>query len=136
MKTKIVLTAAVLLAGTIVASAQGGFQRRTVEERLKAVDDKIAVFNLEKAKKDQADTVFAQYFRATDAKREEMMSGGSPDRDKMRSEMQKLSGDRDDKLKAIFTDDQFKKWKDEIEPSLRPQRPNGGGGGGREGGAS
>jgi periplasmic protein CpxP/Spy len=126
MKTKIVLIAAIAFAGSMAANAQGGFPRRTVEERVKAVDEKIAVFNLEKTKKDQADTVFTQYFKTADAKREEMMNSGSPDREKMRSEMQKLSGDRDDKLKSIFTDDQFKKWKDEIEPSLRPQRPNGG----------
>jgi DUF4097 and DUF4098 domain-containing protein YvlB len=130
MKTKIVLIAVMLFVGSMAANAQGGFPRRTVEERVKAVDEKIAVFNLEKSKKDQADTVFTQYFKAADAKREEMMNGGSPDREKMRSEMQKLSGDRDDKLKSIFTEDQFKKWKDEIEPSLRPQRPNGGGGNG------
>jgi protein CpxP len=128
MKIKFMLAAIVFFIAGIAANGQGGnFPRRTVEERLKAVDDKIASFNLDKAKKDQADTVFTQYFKAVDAKRDEIMSGGSPDRDKMRSEMQKLSGDRDDKLKSIFTDDQFKKWKDEIEPSLRPQRPNGGG---------
>jgi uncharacterized UPF0160 family protein len=129
MKAKLVLIGATLFIAGITANAQGGgFPRRTVEERLKAVDDKIAVFNLDKTKKDQADTVFVQYYKAADAKREEMMSGGgSPDRDKMRTEMQKLSGDRDDKLKNIFTADQFKKWKDEIEPSLRPQRPGGNG---------
>jgi periplasmic protein CpxP/Spy len=129
MKTKFVLITAVLFVAGVATNAQGGgFPRRTVEERLKAVDDKIAVFNLEKSKKDQADTIFTQYFKAVDAKRDEIMGSGSPDREKMRSEMQKLSGDRDDKLKGIFTDDQFKKWKEEIEPSLRPQRPNGGNG--------
>ena len=128
MKTKIMLTVVVLFIAGIAANAQGGgFPRRTIEEKLKSVDEKIAVFNLEKSKKDQADTVFTQYFRSVDAKRDEIMGSGSPDREKMRSEMQKLSADRDDKLKSIFTDDQFKKWKDEIEPSLRPQRPNGGG---------
>jgi len=127
MKTKVVLIAVALFAGSVASNAQGGFPRRTIEERVKAVDEKISVFNLDKAKKDQADTVFTQYFKAVDAKREEMMNSGSPDREKMRSEMQKLSGDRDDKLKSIFTDDQFKKWKDEIEPSLRPLRSNGGG---------
>ncbi|MEJ0103017.1 MAG: hypothetical protein WDO19_10855 [Bacteroidota bacterium] len=130
MKIKFVLIAAALFIAGLAANAQGGgFPRRTVEERVKAVDEKIAVFNLEKSKKDQVDTIFSQYYRTVDAKRGEMMSGGSPDRDKMRTEMQKISGDRDDKLKNIFTDDQFKKWKDEIEPSLRPQRPGGGNGG-------
>jgi len=130
MKIKFVLIAAVLFIAGLAANAQGGgYPRRTIEERVKAVDEKIAVFNLEKSKKDQVDTIFSQYYRTADAKRQEMMSGGSPDRDKIRTEMQKLSGDRDDKLKNIFTDDQFKKWKDEIEPSLRPQRQGGGNGG-------
>jgi len=57
-----------------------------------------------------------------------MAGGGQPDREKMMSESKKLADERDVKLKAIFTADQFKKWKDEIEPSLRPQRGGGGGG--------
>ena len=47
----------------------------------------------------------------------------------MREKMQKLQAERDDKLKKIFTDDQYKKWKDEIEPTTRPQRGGNGGGG-------
>ncbi|MCW3119705.1 MAG: hypothetical protein JWM28_3787 [Chitinophagaceae bacterium] len=127
MKTKLLLVLALLIAGTLVTNAQGGGPRHTVEERTKAAMDKLAEFKLDKDKSDQADSVFAQYYRMQDAKRQEMMSGGSPDRDKMRSEMQKMAADRDDKLKKIFTEEQFKKWKDEIEPSLRPQRPGGNG---------
>jgi hypothetical protein len=37
-----------------------------------------------------------------------------------------MSTERDEKLKAIFTEDQFKKYKDEVEPSMRPQRRGGG----------
>ncbi|WP_315819024.1 hypothetical protein [Paraflavitalea speifideaquila] len=55
--------------------------------------------------------------------------GGQPDRDAMREKSQKMATDRDDELKKIFDEGQFKKWKDEIEPSLRPQRRQGGGGG-------
>ena len=130
MKTKLILAIAIFIAGTSMANAQGGggFPRRTVEERAKAAMDKIADFKLDKDKSDQADSVFTQYYRTQDAKRQEMMAaGGTPDRDKMRTEMQKMMGDRDDRLKKIFTDDQFKKWKDEIEPLLRPQRPGGNG---------
>ena len=53
-----------------------------------------------------------------------MSSGGTPDRDAMRAKMLKLNIDRDEQLKLIFTDDQFKKWKDDIEPDMRPQRLN------------
>jgi protein CpxP len=38
----------------------------------------------------------------------------------------KLMEERDEKLKKIFTDEQYKKWKDEIEPTTRPQRQGGG----------
>jgi len=111
-----------------MAQAQGGgFPRRTVEERAKAAMDKLADFKLDKEKADQTDSVFTQFYRAADAKRQEMMAGGSPDRDKMREEMQKMGAERDEKLKKIFTEEQFKKWKDDIELSLRPQRPGGNG---------
>ena len=128
MKTKFFLVLLILCGGIVTAQAQGGgFQRRTVEERAKAAMDKIADFKLDKEKADQTDSVFTQFYRAADARRQEMMSGGSPDRDKMREEMQKMGAERDEKLKKIFTEEQFKKWKDEIEPSLRPQRPGGNG---------
>jgi len=128
MKIKQVLVLVIFLAGTLLANAQGGGSpRRSAEERTKAAMDKIADFKLDKDKSDQADSVFIQSYRLQDVKRQEMMAGGSPDRDKMRSEMQKISADRDEKLKKIFTEEQFKKWKDEIEPSLRPQRPGGNG---------
>jgi hypothetical protein len=42
-----------------------------------------------------------------------------------------LTDARDAKLKVIFTEAQMKQWKDEIEPSMRPQRGGGGGGGGK-----
>lgn len=130
MKTKFLFVLALLVASVVVVNAQGGggFPRKTVEERAKAAMDKLTDFKLDKDKSDQVDSVFTQFYRLQDVKRQEMMAGGNPDRDKMRSEMMKMNGDRDDKLKKIFTDDQFKKWKDEIEPSLRPQRPAGGNG--------
>jgi len=128
MKTKFFLMLLTLCGGVVMAQAQGGgFPRRTVEERAKAAMDKLADFKLDKEKADQTDSVFTQFYRAADAKRQEMMAGGSPDRDKMREEMQKMGAERDEKLKKIFTEEQFKKWKDEIEPSLRPQRPGGNG---------
>jgi periplasmic protein CpxP/Spy len=133
MKKKIVLFVAAALALVFSANAQGGggMPRRTVEERVKAAMDKLADFKLDKDKAALTDSAFTAFYKAQDKMREEMMSGGgTPDRDAMRAKMQKYAAERDDRLKTIFTDDQFKKWKDEIEPSLRPQRPGGGGNGG------
>lgn len=137
MKKTIFLMLAIVVTGLSV-SAQGGggggFQRRTPEERTKMVMDKLADFKLDKAKADQTDSVFINFYRAQEKMMQDMMAGGGqPDRDKMREGRQKLMGDRDDKLKTIFTADQFKKWKDEIEPSMRPQRGGGGNGGGGNG---
>jgi len=124
MKIKNIAVLLLLSLVGVAVNAQGG-QRRTVEERVKSAMEKIAAFNLDKEKSIQADSAFTGYYKAIDAKREEMRASGSMDREKMREEMQKLGGERDEKLKKFLTEDQFKKWKDEIEPSLRPQRPGG-----------
>ena len=75
----------------------------------------------------EAEAIFTDYYKAQDKAREDAMAGGAqPDRDAMRAKMQELSGQRDDKLKKVLTDDQLKTWKD-IEQSMRPQRrPQGG----------
>jgi periplasmic protein CpxP/Spy len=126
MLKKIILFLVAALTGmiTVQAQGQGGYQRRTVEERVKIVMDKLADFKLDKDKAAQTDSTFSSFYRSQDKMREEMMSGGGqPDRDAMREKFMKLAGERDEKLKKIFTDEQFKKWKSDIEPSLRPQRP-------------
>jgi hypothetical protein len=131
MKKKMLLLASVAVMAVFAVNAQqpGGGQRMTVEERTKMVMDKLADFKLDKDKYALTDSAIITYYRGGQKMREEMMAaGGQPDRDAMREKMQKLGAERDDKLKKIFTDDQFKKWKDEIEPSLRPQRPPQGGG--------
>ncbi len=134
MKKTIFLLLAIVVTGLSV-SAQGGggggFQRRTPEERTKMVMDKFADWKLDKAKSDQTDSVFINFYRSQEKMMQDMRAaGGTPDRDKMMADRKKLTDDRDDKLKAIFTADQFKKWKEEIEPSMRPQRGGGGGNGG------
>jgi hypothetical protein len=126
MKTKITLMISSFILLAVVANAQGGFQRRTVEERVQMVQQKFdSAFKLDKAKLADADSVFANYYRAQDKVREEMMSaGGQPDFQAMREKMQPFMDERDKKLQGILTADQYKTWKDAIEPSLRPRRQN------------
>jgi hypothetical protein len=54
---------------------------------------------------------------------DEMRASGSVDRDAMMAKRKEQSDARDVKLKAIFSADQMKKWKEEIEPTTRQQRP-------------
>jgi protein CpxP len=130
---KAILLLAIAITGVLAVQAQGGggYQRRTPEERLKLTKEKLADLKLDKDQTTKSDSVFMDHYKAQDKMFEEMRAGGAPDREQMREKMQKLAGERDEKLKKIFTEDQFKKWKDEIEPALRPQR---GGGGNRGGG--
>jgi len=129
MKTKIILVISFFILGAIAANAQGGFQRRTVEERLQIVNQKLdSAFKLDKAKLTDADSAFANYYRAADKLRDYMMSGGGqPDFQAMREKMQPLMDERDKKLQTILTADQFKTWKEAIEPSMRPHRQDSGG---------
>jgi len=124
MKTKISMFIALLFAITINANAQG-MQRLTVEQRVKATMDKMTTpLNLDTAEQTKTAAVFTDFYTAQNKMREDARASGTrPDR----SVYEKMMGDRDDKLKAIFTDDQYKKYKDEVEATLRPQRPQGGG---------
>ena len=123
MKTKITMLVALIFAATISTHAQQGMQRRTVEERVKSAMDKILdPLKLDKAQQDKTTDVFTEYYTSQDKVREDARASGTrPDR----SVREKLANDRDDKLKSIFTDDQFKKFRSDIEPTLRPQRSQG-----------
>ncbi len=125
MKKQFVLMVAAAVIGITSVNAQGGFQRRTVEERVKSVHEKLdSAFKPGADKLASIDAIFTTYFTAQDKAREEMMASGTPDRDAMRAKNQELMGQRDDKLKNVLTEAEMKKWKDEIEPSMRPQRAN------------
>lgn len=131
MKLKSYLLTLIFLSAGMWAMAQGGpgGPRRSVEDRVKAVHEKFEALKLEKDKLTKVDEIFTKFYKDQDKLREEMMSGGErPDFQAMREKMQPLADARDKELKAILTDDQYKKWKDEIEPSMMPRRGNGGGG--------
>jgi len=130
MKKTFLLVAVALMVGTVAVNAQGGggFQRRTVEERVQTIHQKMdSAFKLDKAKLTQVDSVFATFYRSTDKVREELMNSGG-DRSTMREQMQEktapLVAARDKELQAVIGDDNFKVWKETIEPSMR----RGGGG--------
>lgn len=129
MKRKALMLLTTLFVLILTVNAQ--FQQRTVEERVKMVHAKIdSAFKFDDKKIAAVDTIFAGFYRAQDKLREDMMSGGDrPDFQTMREKMQPLQDDRDNKLKAVLGDDNFKIWKEQIEPSMRQRR---GGGAGRQ----
>lgn len=135
MKIKIAFLAVVMLAGTISTFAQGGggggFQQRTPEERSKrSVDTLVSLFKLDAAATTAVTAAFVDYNKAADKMRADMMAGGGQvDREAMQAANLKLTTERDEKLKKSLSADQFKKFKDEVEPAMRPARRGQGGGG-------
>lgn len=119
MIIKIILLASFILTATISSYGQQT-QRRTVEERVKGVIEKIKEpLKLDDVQTQKTDSVFTQFYKAQQKLMEDARASGErPDR----SVFEKMNADRDEKLKAIFTADQFTKFKNELEATLRPQR--------------
>ena len=113
------------------AQGGGGFQRQTPEQRVAAIHAKLdSAFKLEASKLSTLDTALTVLYKKQDEKMTEMFSGGTrPDRETMMAERQKYTDARDEMLKAVLSKEQYDIWKEKIEPSMRPQRPAGGGGG-------
>lgn len=122
------VVAATISITSVNAQGGGNFQRRTPEERLKIVHDKLdSAFKLDAATMTKADDVFLTFYKDSDKKMDEIRSAGGA-REEMMAARQKLMEERDAKLKGVLTEAQMKIWKDQIEPAMRPQRPAGGGG--------
>ena len=119
MKAKITLLFSLLMFSGILTFAQQ--QRQSVEERVKGVMEKMTPLKLDEDQTKKTDSVFTKYYQAQTKMMEEMRSSGSrPDR----SVFEKITTERDEKLQTIFSADQYKKFKKDIEESLRPQRRN------------
>ncbi|WP_346318119.1 hypothetical protein [Chitinophaga sp. YIM B06452] len=131
MKKQILFVLAFLLAVNVAAFAQqgggNGGQRRTVEERVKATLERLTTeLQLNKDQVARLDTVFTNSFKDMQKKREEAQAGGG----RMdREAFQKMSAERDEKVKGILTEEQFKKYKEQME-AMRQRGGNRGGGGG------
>lgn len=118
MKKQLVFFAFLLMAAVATVNAQGP-QRRTVEERVKLAMEKLTPgLGLDKITESRTDSIFTNYYKAMDIIRENLQPGVPIDR----AVFEKAANDRDEALKKVLSADQFKKFKDEVEASLRPQR--------------
>lgn len=129
-KMSFILLASFVFAVTGSAQGGGGFQRQTPEQRVAAIHQKLdSAFKMEPSKLKILDSALTVLFKAQDARMQEIFTGGErPDRETMMAERKKYSDSRDEMIKAMLTEAQFVIWRDKIEPSMRPQGPQGGGG--------
>jgi periplasmic protein CpxP/Spy len=128
MKKILVCLLALFGTAAIVSAQPGGGIRRTPEERAAVIHHKLdSAFKLEANTLAALDTALVALYKAQDAKRQEMMAGGSFDRDAFMEEMKKFNDAQNEMLKAVLTKDQYEIWKEKIQPAMRPQRQGGGG---------
>ncbi len=128
---KLIITAVVSVVFFSAASAQPGGMRRTPEERVAVIHQKLdSAFKLEPSQLARLDTALVALYKAQDTKRQELMAGGMPDRETFQAEMKKYSDAQDEIMKAVLGEEQFIIWKEKIQPSMRPQRQGGGQGSG------
>ena len=120
MKNKLGLLLVLLFAGIFSLQAQQqGFQHHTVEERVKSTMDKISdSLQLSAPQQTDAAHTFTDYYQAMEKMREGLAPGTRPEK----SDFEKITADMDAKLKAIFTEQQYKKFKEELEPAMRHSR--------------
>jgi periplasmic protein CpxP/Spy len=146
MKKRITM---LLIAGFFTASLfaqEGGGRgfggmRRTVAERVADIHKKFdSTFHFATDKQAKVDSAFADFYRSQDRFREEMRANATPGQQPSpeamqaaREKMQEFQVARDEKLQGILSEDEYKKWKNELEPSMRPQRRREGGGAGNGG---
>lgn len=131
MKRQFLLVVALIVAGTTLTFAQGGGQRRTVEERVKTVHEKVdSAFKPAADIMTKIDTLFTYYYKGQDAIREKLMSGGArPDFQAMQDEMKPLNDAKDAQMKGYLGEENFKIYKEKVEPLFMRGRGQGGPGG-------
>ena len=129
MKKMSLLLLAMFAFAAAYTQPGGGFQRRTLEEKVAIAHAKMdSAFKLDAAKAAEVDAIFTTFYKESDKAREEMMASGErPSREVMQAKTQPLAEARDEKLKKTLPEAQYEIWKKQIEPGMRPQRPMGGG---------
>jgi hypothetical protein len=122
MKKQLLLLVAGIVFSITSLMAQG-MQRQTPEEKTKVAMEKLAAIGLDDATKTKAEAVISDFYTTSQKAMDDMRASGSTDRDAFMAKRKELATARDAKLKDVLNAEQFKKWTDEIEPSLRPKRP-------------
>jgi hypothetical protein len=119
---------------TCIALAFAGLQlhaqgRMSPEDRAKMFSQRMEqqISGLTDQQKDSIEAINLDISRAMQAAFEQNQG----DRDAMRSAMQSLQQQRDERLKAVLNDDQYKQYQDMMQNMRRNFRGNNGGGGNR-----
>lgn len=120
MTRKITMLLVLLFALVVNIQAQQGQQtRRTPEERAKIIALRLTdSLQLSPEQQKSVEAIYLQSNQTMDKIRASLAPGDRP----AKEDMEKMNNSRDEKLKMTLTPAQFKKLKEEIEPSMRRAR--------------
>ena len=120
MKRTIPVLIVMLFALIMNTQAQQGQGRRSPEERAKMMAQRLTdSLKLTADQQKSVETVYLESGQSMAKLREGLTPGTQPEK----ADIDKINTARDTKLKSILTDAQYKKLKEDIEPSMR--RPRG-----------
>jgi len=117
----------ILILGLVLAlSTSIHAQKEGVGDKVSAVLTKFdAAIKPDKAKRSSIETIFTDFYKAQEKLRDNIQ-GSSPlaqglqqDYQSVRKQNEGLFTERDDQLKKVLSADEYKKWKEDIEPSIR-----------------
>lgn len=128
MKTRAYFLAILLFFCTAVVQAQSS--KRSIDDKVENVMKKFDALKLEKSTYNTVTDIFTDFYTSQDKIRDNIQKPASSlaqglarqDYQSVRKQNEKIIEDRDQRLKKALTADQYKKWIDDIEPSLHSRR--------------
>lgn len=129
MKTKSLILAFVLFLFTGIAQAQNS-KRNPLEAKVENVTKRFEVLKLDKETTETITEIFTDFYTAQDKIRDNIQGPATTlaqgfarqDYQSVRKQNEKIIDDRDKRLKKSLSAEHYKKWTDEIEPSLRARK--------------
>ncbi len=99
------------------------YQLKTPADKTTAAMEKVKELNLRTDDYEKTNKVIAEFYKDQQKMLDGAIKNGVGDVEAYKLKKQKLAGDRDEKLKKIFSKEQYDTWITVIEPSLQPKRP-------------
>lgn len=131
-KIAIVLIATIFIQLSGYAQPGMGGPRMTIEERVDNVLRSAKSLKLDDVKKDSVKAIFTEFYTNQQKQMEAIRSSGQrPDFETLRANNEKVSAERDARIKAVLSEEEWKQWEKKVAPTLNQRM---GGQGGRPGG--
>jgi hypothetical protein len=120
MKSKILLSAILLLFATFsFAQVQGDQKKMTVDEKVKKTMSQLTPqLALDNDQQTKIQAIFTDFYTAKEKLYEGLQPGAQPDK----AQKEKLMNDKDEKIKGVLNEDQYKKYKDWEDQMMKQKK--------------